>query len=198
MTTDGTPEEEELPNARAAARAAIEIARALEPAITPTVEDVVHEHGGTLARVATRVKGEDRLTVKIHKRMQFDETAEQAARYIADVLRYTAVLPDEGYWPAGTRLCEALAGAGYDHIEQSTGWQSEGFRGRNERFASPDGFRFELQIHTESSLAAAEETHGWYEEERESVTTLERRWELQQMRDNRFAQVPIPPGTPLR
>src|SRR4029079_10686579 len=115
-----------------------------------------------------------------------------------DVLRYTAVMPFEVYWPAGTRLCEALVAVGYRHFAKSTGWIAEGYTGRNERFESLDGYRFELQIHTSASLSAADVTHAWYEEQRRPETPMERMFELQEMQSDVFRKVPIPPGTPVR
>jgi hypothetical protein len=179
----------------AAARGAIERAQAAEPAITVAVQGIVEDNGATLERLDRRIKTEDSLTDKIRAGMHSDD-AESVAREMVDILRYTAKLPDEEYWRAGSQLCEALAVAGHRHVGQSTGWTSVGYRGRNERFESPDGYRFELQIHTEASLSATEETHPWYEEQRRLDTPPERRFELQQMQNNVFNQVPIPPGTP--
>ena len=193
----GGGEEQWSANARAAARNAIALAKAAEPAVTPEVRDIVEAHGGTLTRLDTRFKSEESLTDKILRKRKPSDDAESVVETIEDVLRYTAVLPDEDHWAAGTLICEALTNAGYRHILQCLGWQTVGYKGRNERFESPNGYRFELQIHTAVSLHKCKVTHPLYRELRRPDTPHERKWELRQLRDHEFAQVPIPPGTPV-
>jgi hypothetical protein len=72
------------------------------------------------------------------------------------------------------------------------------YRGRNLTFQTPDGVRFEVQIHTGDSLSAAEHTHLMYEEQRLSTTSPERKAELEALQAEVFNSVPLPDGTPLK
>jgi hypothetical protein len=56
----------------------------------------------------------------------------------------------------------------------------------------------EVQIHTNDSLSAAEQTHRIYEEQRLPTTSPEREAELKALQAEVFNSVPIPDGTPLK
>jgi hypothetical protein len=118
--------------------------------------------------------------------------AEVVVRGIDDLLRYTAVVSDSGYWARGTQIINALIRAGYQPKNLSPGWTKNGYRGRNCSFIGPDGLEFEVQFHTSESLAAAEETHPDYEVTRDDATSDERRAEVQQRMSERFALVRAP------
>jgi hypothetical protein len=66
------------------------------------------------------------------------------------------------------------------------------------RNQTPDGMQFEVQIHADASLSAAEQIHRMYEEWRLSTTSPERKAELKALQAEIFNRVPIPDGTPLR
>jgi hypothetical protein len=190
-------DDDELAEARVAAGHARELAAAAESAITPDVLAVVEANGGALTRQEFSIKPEESLTDKIFRKRKPSEDVASVAGRIEDVLRYTALLPDEGYWDTGSLICEALTNAGYEHVSQALGWQAAGYKGRNDSFRSPAGCLFELQMHTGASLHACEVTRDLYVEIRALDTPPEREWELRQQRDHVFAQVPIPPGTPI-
>jgi hypothetical protein len=197
MTVGGGDETWSSTNVHAAAVNAIALAQAAEQTVTPEVRNIVEAHGGEMALPDSRIKKEASLTEKILLiRRQRDANAETVLQRIPDVLRYTAVLPDEEYWPAGTLICQALISAGYYHVVPCTGWETEGYRGRNERLETPRRYRFELQIHTPASLRATVLTHMWYKAIRRPDTPWALRSYYRQLRDHFYAQVPIPPGTP--
>lgn len=166
----------------------------MEADISPDILAIVEANGGVVQRFDTRLKDVDSLYRKIQDMMaERGLDAELAAEDIHDALRYTAVLDEHGYWARGTALDHAVEEAGYRHEEHALGWRTVGYRGRNETFSKPDNkFEFEVQIHTEASLAAAEATHPLYEQMRLWSTPDEEKARLKQEQDVIFAQVPLP------
>lgn len=184
---------QERAEARAATQRIIESAAAAEPAISADVVTAVEAHGGAMERYGSRLKSFGSLYRKIQGVMVEDETfADEAALEIRDAVRYTAVLPEKGYWAAGSRIGEALRRAGYDRRKKTIGWNRFGYKGRNDTFVGSDGVEFEVQFHTAASLAAAERTHVIYEEQRLTSTPAERKAELAALQDEIFAAVPAP------
>jgi hypothetical protein len=168
------------------------VARA-EPAISSAVKSIVGANGCQLARFETRMKTLNSLDRKVQTRMcRTGADAEVIVQGINDLLRYTVVVPDSRYWSRGTRIINALIRAGYRPKLLSPGWTRNGYRGRNCTFISPAGLEFEVQFHTNASLAAAEETHADYEVTRDDATTDKRRAELLQRMNQRYALVPVP------
>lgn len=176
---------------RRAAAAEPEISAALQQAIAPL---------GRLERFDSRLKEESSLFRKtqdemIDERLPIDE----AVAKIRDSVRYTAVVPDEGYWEAGNKLRDELERNGFRANKQTQGWYEKGYRGRNDTFISPNGTEFEIQIHTESSLATSEINHTNYNIERdtsgqyadaEKIAARDRQQPL-------WDAVHIPDGTPI-
>ncbi len=64
-------------------------------------------------------------------------------------------------------------------------------------FVTPNGQQFEVQIHTQASLDAAEECHPLYEEWRLTSTSPERKAELTALQERIFAAVPVPDDVEL-
>jgi hypothetical protein len=186
-----TPEQHRA--ALAAAKAKLAQARESEPAITAAVEMAVVANGGTLKRLENRFKTEDSLYRKIQKVMvQLEVDLDFAARDVKDALRYTAELPDDGYWSAGSRIGEALEAAGITPVRRGKSWTIDGYKGRNEMYRAPDGMEFEIKIHTAASRNAEEKTYDWYKEARLPTTSPEDRAKLDAQQAAIFAAVPIP------
>nr|WP_052741235.1 hypothetical protein [Mycobacterium sp. UM_NZ2] len=183
--------------ARRAAETAVQTAREAEPAISDAVRATVDAGGGELHRFDSRIKTAGSLYRKIQDDMVArGEPADVVASQIRDTVRYTAVLPDDGYWARGTAIGDKLAAAGFERVKRVRGWLREGYRGRNDTFRSPDGVDFEVQFHTEASLAAAERTHALYEVIRLPTTPEARREALRAEQNAVFAAVPVPDDVP--
>lgn len=179
--------------ARRAAQAKFASAISSETTVSRDVTAAVEANGGRLERFDSRIKRLNSLWRKVQSVMVDDVTdAEDAAAEISDALRYTAVLDESGYWARGNEIGAALQRAGYRPAKQTPGWHRFGYRGRNDTFISPDGFEFEIQLHTAASLDAAERTHPMYEERRLPTTRGNRNAELKAMQDEIFAAVPAP------
>jgi hypothetical protein len=186
-----------------AAHRAYERATAAEREISPAVVDAVRDTGGHLERFESRLKEIDSLARKLDGKLAdvgpFDfEEIRAAENGINDAVRYTAVVPENGYWGHGDAVIKALEERGFVLKEDPASWKvPDVYRGRNLTFQTPDGMQFEVQVHTGDSLSAAEQTHRMYEERRLPTTALERRAELEALEAEIFNSVPIPDGTPL-
>ncbi|OBI89739.1 hypothetical protein [Mycobacterium sp. 1245805.9] len=186
-----------------AAQRVFDRASIAEPEISRAVVDAVRDTGGHLERFESRLKQIDSLARKLDGELSDVspsnfETIEATENALRDSVRYTAVVPDQGYWRYGDRIIEALEERGFTLEKDPGGWNvPDVYRGRNLAFQTPDGLKFEVQIHTADSLSAAEETHLLYEEQRLPTTSLQRREELESLQAEIFNNVPIPEGTPL-
>lgn len=175
------------------ARSKVAEVRQKESDISAVVARVVQDAGGVLARFGSRFKSEDSLYRKVQDIMYDDETdADDAAAEVPDALRYTAVVDESDYWATGSAIGAALERAGYLQVWRSRGWRRFGYKGRNDTFISPDGLRFEVQIHTEASLDAAERAHALYEIQRLPTTPEDVKAELDEKQNAIFASVPAP------
>lgn len=174
---------DQVPLVKAAAGRKVAQAKRAAPAVSKAVTAAVTANGGTLARTGTQLKGAESMERKIADDVvEKGSSAEVAAARIRDSLRYTAVLPTDGYWAAGTRIGDALKAAGYEQTRADTqGWgPNRNYMGRNEVFGfrGPDGVEFEVQFHTAESLHAAERNHDLYNLARRADTPQEAKDEL--------------------
>lgn len=169
-----------------------------EPTISEDVRSIAEANGGRLERFDSRLKTVGSLNRKILGIMIVDDTtADEAASEIRDAIRYTVVLDEHAYWANGTRIVEALQNAGYTLADASPGWKRFGYKGRNDKFDTPTDQQFELQIHTQASLDAAEKCHPLYEEWRLASTSPKRKAQLAALQDQIFAAVPVPDDVEL-
>jgi hypothetical protein len=188
--------DEQRAAALAAAKATLAQAQEAEPAISSAVRARVEANGGELRRFETRLKTLESLYRKIQDDMAkyaFDPAG--AADNVKDALRYTAVLPDDGYWTAGSRIVEALDAAGFKSVRTGKCWGYGVYKGRNEGFRAPDGMEFEIKFHTKASCEAEDATYYLYEEARRT-TSPERAAELDALQAEIYAAVPIPDDVP--
>ncbi len=157
---------------RAAAEGKVQRALAAEPTIHAAVKASAASHGGALLGEEHSKKGVDSMERKIaDKVVVADFSPEAAAATIRDSVRFTAVLPTEGYWAAGTKIGDDLEAAGYQRVKQTTGWDLNSvYWGRNDTFVGADGVEFELQFHTEESRKAGKRNHSMYDITRQAGT----------------------------
>ena len=170
---------------------------AAEPKISRAVETTVIEMGGRMERFAFRVKDAESTTRKVLSDAAHDGiTVSQAGARLSDLVRYTAVLPEAGYWKAGDDIIAALGHSGHTLAKGPTGWAAKGYRGRNVKMRDASGQTYEMQVHTAKSLDAAERSHALLDLQREATTVGQYDALTKQMGDI-FDAVPIPPGTPV-
>jgi hypothetical protein len=189
-------------------------AAGVEDAITSAVVASVKHNEGYMSGLAFRLKTGPSLYRKIQAEA-IDIAAgkpvsakdlEQAAADIKDSVRFTGIMPEEGYWAKGNSLRKALESLGAKTIKDPQGIPLLGYRGRNMAFEYK-GVAFEMQVHTEKGVALKEENHEIYNNSRKLKATLKGkgidplsdptyRKMLDEMQEN-WDNIPIMKGTPV-
>ena len=166
----------------------------LEPEITRDMITLANSNGARMAGLDQRLKSEKSLARKIddEKDADFGGDAKLTAENMSDVARYTMTFKDNEYVQGTERILEDLKDQGY-LVNPKNYWQDgDPYQGINISAVHPNGAKFELQVHTPTSLDFKEPTHERYDKYRESRDPKERYKEYTGMR--RMArQVPKPP-----
>jgi hypothetical protein len=200
-----TPDTPLTAAARAQAKALLGQAAKAEAQVTPTLQGIAAENGGTMEGLDNRLKSEDSLARKIEAWASRDPQAatdpeaacKAAAAKVNDALRYTVSVDPARYMATKNAAYARLAEQGYVLKSEWNAWDktpATGYKGINSTFTMPEGQLFELQFHTPESFAMKSELHAMYEEWRASGTTPERRAELEAIMRDKFGTVPVPGG----
>ena len=165
--------------------------------ITSKVYQTLVDAGATPHGLEYRLKEPPSLYRKVQGQMADKGIdAADALAAMRDTVRFTAVVPARGYWKSGDDISAALVKLGAVPEKVPAGISLTGYRGRNMTFFI-DGQEFELQIHTEKSMAVKDVCHKLYEEERLPTTTPERRKQLQAQQQRLWDTIPYTKGTPV-
>ncbi len=79
--------------------------------------------------------------------------------------------------------------------QSKNSWGNSEYKGINTRWTTPEGLRFEVQLHTPDSFHAKQHlTHAAYERLRNHLTTDAERGELETFQREVSAKVEIPDG----
>ena len=165
--------------------------------VTPAMKRIEAEDPGRhLAGLENRLKGKDRLAEKVHEAMtERVRTVDQALATIKDAIRYTFCYSDDRYAEGVYADCERLERAGFGHVDRRNSWDAEEYKGINTRWRVPGTVQlFEVQFHTEASLAAKEETHWAYEKLREPTTSKTEQESLSAYQREVTTRIPTPAG----
>jgi hypothetical protein len=200
-----TPDTPLAAAARAQAKVVLDQAAKSEAQVTPALQGVAAENGGTMEGLENRLKSEDSLARKIEAWASKDPQAatdpeaacKAAAAKVNDSLRYTISVDPARYMATKNAAYARLAEQGYVLKNEWNAWDkpaATGYKGINSTFTTPEGQLFELQFHTPESFAVKSELHAMYEEWRASGTTPERRAELEAIMRDKFGAVPVPDG----
>jgi hypothetical protein len=148
-----------------------------EPRITPDIEAVAAETGGTRVGEAHVLKSVESIARKLTDAVARGLSLSEATAEFPDAVRYTITYPAESYTASVEKAAPGLARSHEVDIDLiPNAWQpGNRYKGLNAGLLSPDGQRYELQFHTPDSYQVAQETHGDYELLRTSTNTAERR-----------------------
>jgi hypothetical protein len=166
----------------------------IEPEITRDMIDVANANGAKMDGLDQRLKSEKSLARKIddEKDSDFDGDATKTAENMSDVARYTMTYKDSDYVSGANRVVEDLREKGYEMRVKNYWQDGDPYQGINISAVHPNGTKFELQLHTPTSLDFKEPTHAKYDKYRESTSPQVRYKEYTSMR--RIArQIPKPP-----
>ena len=140
-------------------------------------------------------KGEDRLKEKVADLLRSTPglTPMEGLAAIPDVLRFTYQYSETAYIASVRKDVERLEARGFSQVELRNTWPSDQYKGINSRWREPEsGVIFEVQFHTEASLAAKELTHKAYERIRSTAQDPELT-ELKEFQRCVNSMIPIPP-----
>jgi len=173
-------------------------ARAVEPAVTELLAEIVARRGGDLAGLEHRFKTRGSLERKIAGRLAEDPGTTPDEVEIDDALRYTVRIDDDpvGHHVAVIReVLSAFGGRGHRVVLVKNYWPGgDSYSGVNSILRAPGGLLWELQFHTPLSFATKSRTHGMYEIYRlRSTPEAEKRRLFAEMAALWFS-VPIPAG----
>lgn len=152
-----------------------------EPAITSDLKGTVESLGGAMEALQDspdhpldfRFKALGSLTRKIHDKARAKGVShEDYANQVGDALRYTALFDSKNFVEDGHALLKHLEDRGYK-VEgvENTFAHGQAYSGVNTNIISPDGVRWELQLHTPESISAKHFIHPHYETYRSSTSS---------------------------
>ena len=183
-------------SSQVAAQSLLNEARQAEPTITDALQRLASSNDGQLVGLDHRFKSEDSLIRKITDTMTKDgTTSEQAVSKINDTLRYTIQLPEEAYTGGVTEVLADLRNQGYTVSVRNYWLLDDPYQGVNVKLVSPDGQRFELQFHTQTSFEVKDgPMHELYEQRRVLPSDSPEAQRLDEEMRQLGATIPIPPG----
>lgn len=156
-----------------------------------------HAPDTRLAGLDFRLKGAESLRRKLATQLGLDPTLapHEVLADMKDAVRYTYEIPSRDYAQAAERAYRELTADGFAEIKWNDTWAGDDYKGINSAWLDPrTGQKFEVQFHTPESLAAKEETHLLYEQQRLPGVSAEQKAALQLKQRGIFANLETPPG----
>jgi hypothetical protein len=181
----------------AAASELMSRAKSAEPDLTRRLDGVARASGGQLVDLKTRLKeDQDRIAQKLAIEMTRNGVSlEVAAERQYDINRYTIQLPEDHYTEGARQAIASLIHDGDRVGEVRNTWEprhEQGYRGINCVLRTKDGTRYELQFHTQESLAAKHDNHPLYKRTRGEALPKSERADLDERMQQRAA-IPVTP-----
>ena len=168
-----------------------------EGTVTPAMRRVEAEDPNRhLAGLDKRLKERYRLEEKVFEAVEErGHGVEEALNGVKDAVRYTFCYHEDRYTRGVLADCDRLEKTGFVLFDRRNSWEGDEYKGINTRWRDArSGQLFEVQFHTEASLAAKEETHDAYKQLRSRPQDDAEVSRLHAYQRNVTAKVPIPPG----
>jgi hypothetical protein len=165
--------------------------------VTPAMRRIETEDPGRhLAGLENKLKGRYRIEQKVNEGVEErGNSVEEALGSLKDVIRYTFCYAETRYTTGVYADCDRLENAGFERFDRRNSWGHDEYKGINTRWrVTGNGQLFEVQFHTEASLAAKEETHDAYKRLRTLPADDAEVSRLRAYQRDVTAKVPIPPG----
>jgi len=154
-------------------------------------EDPTRHLAGLEHRLKERYRIEEKVTEAVEER---GHSVEEGFGLIKDAIRYTFCYPEERYTAGVYADTSRLEDAGFELFDRRNSWDHDEYKGVNSRWRiSGNSQLFEVQFHTEASLAAKEETHDAYKQLRTLAGDDSEIGRLHAYQREVTAKVPIPP-----
>ncbi len=124
-----------------------------------------------------------------------DKTCLELAKEIHDTIRYTFIFSAEGYTDGLWDAHRKVEAAGYELEVRRNSWSSDQYKGVNTRWVDPVSEKlFEIQLHTQDSWDAKQQTHQAYERMKDPRTPSPEVMRLREFQQQVSETVPIPSG----
>ena len=165
--------------------------------VTPAMRRIEAENPDRyLAGLDNRLKERYRLEEKVAEAVEErGRTVEEALNGVKDAIRYTLCYSEDSYTEGVLADCDRLENAGFGRFDRQNSWEGDEYKGINGRWRDQrSGQLFEVQFHTEASLAAKEQTHDAYKQLRSRPGDDAEVSRLHAYQRDVTAKVPIPPG----
>jgi hypothetical protein len=154
-----------------------------------------NKYGAWLEGFEHRLKGEDRLKEKIADKMGAESRIDPAEvlSEVGDAIRFTYCFESDNYARGYYDIKERWEGRGYEMYYSKNYWTNPEYKGINTRWVTPEGQRFEIQLHTPDSFHAKHSvTHLAYERIRDVTTSRAELRELHAFQQEVSTWVEIP------
>ena len=167
-----------------------------EKIITPVMNDIAKSLGSEMYGLEFSVKTASSVEDKIARKMQLGLTAKQAIESMGDIVRYTQLCDHNKIAENAVKTIELLTKKGYDVIEVDNKYleKDSDYKGLHINVISPEGQKFELQIHSDKSIKVKDKIHKLYEDYRKVDTPPKRKKELQKIMKEISSEIPNPKG----
>ncbi|EPS56758.1 TPA: anti-CBASS protein Acb1 family protein [Clostridium botulinum] len=165
-----------------------------EKVITPVMNDIAKELNSKMYGLEFSVKTASSVEDKIARKKKIGFTEKEAIESMGDIVRYTQLCEHDKIANNTLKTIEILTEKGYDVIEIDNKYLDtiSDYKGVHINAISPEGQKFELQIHSEESMDVKNKIHPLYEEARNVNTSKERSKELSQIMKNISSKLPKP------
>lgn len=174
-----------------------ELAVEKEPKISKDIQSSIKENGGELAGFQYRLKQLDSLERKVKTEI-FDNNinVEEALDRMYDNVRYTSISSVENMKDHYYNVISSLESKGYKlvRVKNTLANPNAAYRGINCVLEDANGYKFELQFHTQQSLDIKEINHKLYEEQRKDGISSSRFNELNEIMKENASSIDTPNG----
>ena len=183
------------------AQMAYNIARASEPAITMDMLEIADELGTSMEGLEYSVKTASSIMSKIERKtdtaIRQGRVPKSDVEYVqetGDLIRYTQIVPHDQMAAMTSKTISLLQTKGYvlEKVDNKYLNPNGRYKAIHLDIANVQGVRFEIQIHSNKTLAANRATHAMYEEWRSPDTPAERKEQLYEDIRSIYAAVPQP------
>jgi hypothetical protein len=166
----------------------------VEPELTDNLIDMAAEGGGQMEGLEFRFKATKGNAKKITNISRDSGiSVEEAQSQVPDAVRYTMTFPEEEYVGGAANVIARLEGLGHE-VQVKNYWdEGDGYQGINIVVKHPDGFLYELQLHTPESFKVKQAAHDAYDEyQKEKDDAI--RMELFRRMAAAAGELPMPKG----
>ncbi|CAI3205328.1 hypothetical protein CNEO2_1750003 [Clostridium neonatale] len=160
------------------------------------MNDIAKSLGSEMYGLEFSVKTASSVEDKIARKKKVGYTEKEAIESMGDIVRYTQLCSHDKIAGNTIKTIELLTKKGYDVIEVDNKYldPNSDYKGVHINAVSPEGQKFELQIHSKESMEVKDKIHPMYEEARNVKTSENRSIELKKKMKEISSALPQPKG----